>query len=264
MTRHFGIIAHPVDHSLSPAMHNAAFKALNIDADFQAFDVLPEQLSEFLKNHVELEGLAVSLPHKQGIIPYLDEVDTEAQAIGAVNTIYLKNGKRCGANTDAQGFIKALEEVIPDLSKKNAMVLGAGGAARAIVAALVPRVEFVTIINRTVPKGVELAKEFHCRYGGKMEDLVTETPDLLINTTCLGLEDTDPEVVPRDFLKPEMVVFDSVYRKQGETPFIQRAKQIGAKTIDGKRMLLHQGMLQFELWTGQKAPQAVMEAALNA
>ncbi|KKT74455.1 MAG: Shikimate dehydrogenase [Candidatus Peregrinibacteria bacterium GW2011_GWA2_44_7] len=263
MSRLFGIIAHPVAHSLSPVMHNAAFQALGMDARFEAFDVPPEQLGSFLQQRTEVEGFSVSLPHKEKVAACLDGVDLIAQQIGAVNTIYHKEGKRWGTNTDAPGFLAALQEVAPDLSGKRVVVLGAGGTARAVVYALKPLVAFITIINRTVPHGVALAKEFGCRYGGKIEDLLTETPDILINATSVGLEENeDFLLVPNGFIKPEVVIFDLVYRHEGATKFLAQAQQAGAKIIDGRRMLLHQGMMQFELWTGQKAPKEVMEKAI--
>ncbi len=261
MTKLFGIVAHPVEHSLSPAMQNAAFKALGIDAVFEKFDVLPEDLAEFMQR-TDIEGLAISLPHKQEIGQYLDQVEPEAAEIGAVNTMYIKDGKRIGKNTDAPGFLRALQEVT-DLDDKRVVIMGAGGASRAAISILKPLVNSITIINRTPTKGVDLAKEFGVRYGGNFEDLFTETPDILINATSIGLEGHDePDLVPENFLKPDITVFDIVYRRDGQTKLIQTAKNAGCTTIDGKKMLLYQGMIQFKLWTGQEAPQEVMEAAL--
>ncbi len=263
MTQRYGVIAHPVEHSLSPAMHNAAFEALGIDATFEKFDVAPEELGAFMSEHADLEGLAVSLPHKEGMKQYLDGMDDVSQAIGAVNTVYKKEGRRWGANTDAGGFLEALREVMPDLKEKRVMVIGAGGAARAIIVALRPLVNSVTLINRTVDKGVALAKELGCRYGGKIEDMTTETPDLIVNATSVGLEEQEePDLVPEDFIDSDMVVFDIVYRRDKATKLISHATERGATTIDGRAMLLHQGMLQFKLWTGQDAPREVMEKAL--
>lgn len=264
MTKKYGVIAHPVEHSLSPEMHNAAFKALNIDATFEKFDVSPEKLGEFMQTRNDLEGLAISIPHKSTILPFLDDVDEFAAKIKAVNTLYKKDGKLWGANTDAPGFLNALKEVMPDLVEKRVMVIGAGGAARAIIAALKPLVNSVTIINRTVERGVELAKEMGCRYGGKIEDMTTETPDLIVNATSIGLEEQEePNLVPEDFIDSDMVIFDIVYRRDHSTKLIEHAKARGATTITGREMLLHQGMLQFELWTGQKAPKEIMSEALQ-
>ena len=144
------------------------------------------------------------------------------------------------------------------------MVIGAGGVARAVVATLKPQVDSVTIINRTIPKGVALAKSFGCRYGGKIEDLTTETPDLIVNATSVGLEKGDEtEIVPQDFLRPETLIFDLVYRQSGPTHLIKEAELAGCPTITGDKMLLYQGVLQFTLWTGHKAPEDVMRAALR-
>jgi shikimate dehydrogenase len=264
MTDVYGIVAHPVIHSLSPAMHNAAFQSLNIDARFDAFDIQSEALGAFLAERKDLKGMAVSLPHKEQIGQHLDEVDELAQKIGAVNTVYWKDGKRVGTNTDAPGFMTVLQSVMPELTGKRGLVIGAGGAARAVLSVLVPAMDSVTVINRTVPKGVQIAKDFGCRYGGKIEDLDTETPDLIVNTTSVGLEGHDePQLVPNDFIEPDMLVFDIIYRRTGTTKLLQEAQAAGAKTLDGKAMLLHQGMIQFKLWTGQDAPEEVMAGALN-
>ncbi len=263
MTKVFGIVAHPVEHSLSPAMHNAAFKALGIDAVFEKFDVKSEELEAFMRDRTDIEGLAISLPHKEEVGQYLDKIGDEAVQIGAVNTMYKKDGIRVGANTDALGFLRALQEVTPDLADKRVVVMGAGGAARAIIAALKSSVNSITIINRTPTTGVDVAKEFGVRYGGNFADLPTETPDILINTTSVGLEgEEEPDLVPQDFLESDMTVFDIVYRQNGETKLLKEAKVAGCTTLDGKKMLLYQGMMQFELWTGQKPPQEVMEKAL--
>jgi len=263
MTQRYGLIAHPIAHSLSPAMHNAAFKALGIDASFEAFDVLPEQLATFMSSHGDVSGFSVSIPHKQTIGVLLDEVDELAKNIGAVNTIFTKNNKRIGTNTDAGGFLRALQEKMPVLKGKRALVIGAGGVARAVVATLKPQVDSVTIINRTIPRGVALAKMFDCRYGGKIEDLTTETPDVIINATSVGMEDGDETViVPQDFLHPSTLIFDLVYRKSSPTHLIKEAQIAGCPVITGDMMLLYQGVLQFKLWTGLDAPEAVMKAAL--
>jgi shikimate dehydrogenase len=264
MTQRYGIIGHPVAHSLSPAMHNAAFKALNIDATFESFDVAPEELEQFIRDNQDIQGAAVTIPHKQTIGQFLEGLDELSQNIGAVNTIYTQDGHHYGTNTDAAGFLRALKEKIPDLKGKRAMVIGAGGAARAVVATLVPQVDSVTIINRTIPHGVDLAKTFGCRYGGKIEDLTTETPDIIVNATSVGMEEGDEtEIIPASFLHPETLIFDIVYRKSGPTHLIKEAEAAGCPTVDGKTMLLYQGEVQFEIWTGQKPPEDVMKQALE-
>jgi len=269
MTSLFGIIAHPVAHSLSPAMHNAAFKALKMDARFDAFDVLPEDLEKFMKEHRELKGMAVSIPHKETVGQYLDEIDPIAREIGAVNTVYSKGEKRCGTNTDAPGFLRAVKEAMPELKGKRAVILGAGGAARAVVWALTKEGMEVAILNRTGEKAEMLAKAFQAvkdpqikvaknweEIGGKI--------DLIVNTTSVGLEGhEEPELVPARYFHSNQVVFDLVYQKKSITKLLVYAQSAGAKIVDGKAMLLYQGMLQFELWTGQKAPKEVMRTALK-
>lgn len=262
--KRFGILAHPVKQSLSPYMQSAGFKAANIDATFEAFDVPPETLADFLCAHADHDGFAVSVPHKEAMLKLLDGAEEEAKAIGAVNTIYKKEGKWWGDNTDAPGIVRALTEVIPEaeLKTKRALILGAGGAARAAVYVLKPRVNSVTIINRTVPRGVAIAKEFGVRYGGKIEDLFTETPDFIVNATSVGMNGEETEIVPFDFLKPTTVVFDLVYRPGEKTHLVREAEARGCRVVDGKTLLLYQGVLQFERWTGQTAPEDAMRTAL--
>ena len=263
MTQLFGIIAHPVAHSLSPAMHNAAFKALKMDARFEAFDVLSAELGEFMENHRELKGMAVSIPHKETVGRYLDEIDPIAREIGAVNTVYWKGEKRCGTNTDAHGFLRAVKEAMPELKGKRAVVLGAGGAARAVVWALNKEGMEVIILNRTVGKAKALAEAFHVNIA-KNWDKIGGKIDLIVNTTSVGLEGhEEPELVPARYFEPDQVIFDLVYRKNGITKLLNSAQSVGAKIIDGKDMLLYQGMLQFELWTLQKAPKEMMRKVLR-
>ncbi|MFA5842560.1 MAG: shikimate dehydrogenase [Candidatus Gracilibacteria bacterium] len=263
MPQLFGIIAHPVAHSLSPAMHNAAFKALKMEARFDAFDVLPEDLGEFMKEHRELKGMAVSIPHKETVGHYLDEIDPIAREIGAVNTVYWKGEKRCGTNTDAPGFLSAVKEAMPELEGKRAVVLGAGGAARAVVWALNKEGMGVTILNRTVGKAKALAEAFHVNVAKNWDEIGGKI-DLIVNTTSVGLEGhEEPELVPARYFHSNQVVFDLVYRKKGTTRLLATAQSVGAKIIDGKAMLLYQGVLQFEWWTGEKAPEEVMRESLG-
>lgn len=257
----YGVIGHPVVQSLSPVVHNAAFKALEIDASYKTFDVEPEDLGNFMeKARSDISGLSVTIPHKVEIIKYLDKIDERAKKIGAVNTIKNKNGILKGSNKDIDGAMQALEEVT-EISNKNILVLGAGGAARAIVYGLTTKNAKVTILNRTLEKAQQLAKEFNCNFDS-LENLKKHTPEILINTTSVGMSpNTEGSPVPKDFFKPQMIVFDIIY-KPLITKFLKQAKKAGCQIITGEKMLLYQAIKQFETWTNQKAPVEIMREAL--
>lgn len=257
----YGVIGHPIAYSLSPAIHNAAFKELKIDAIYKTFDISPQNLSDFMrKARSEIAGLSVTIPYKVEIMKYLDKIDEKAKKIGAVNTIINENGILKGLNTDVDGAMQALEEVTK-ISNKNILVLGAGGAARAIVYGLKEKNTQVTILNRTLEKAQQLAEEFNCNFD-RLENLKKYTPEILINATSLGmLSNIDESLVPKDFFRPRMVVFDIVY-KPLMTKLLQDAKKAGCQIITGEKMLLYQAVKQFEIWTNQKAPVKVMQEAL--
>ena len=249
------IIGSPIEHSLSPLIHNAAFKHLSLEYVFLAFKV--EHLEEAVKGirRLNLKGVSVTIPHKVEVMNYLDDVEEVAQKIGAVNTILNQGGKLRGYNTDCSGAIKALEEKM-DLKNKKAMLLGAGGAARAIAFGLKEKGADIIILNRTVKKAEILASELNCQYGG-LDFVESFKPDILINTTALGMYPrVDDMPVKKEFLK-NMLVFDSVYNPL-KTRLIKEAEQNGCDTILGLEMFVNQAALQFELWTGKEAPLKLM------
>ena len=256
----FGIIGNPVEHSLSPVMHNAAFKYLNIDAVYFKFKVDLRRLKDAIlgADSLGFGGLNVTVPFKEEAIKYTTP-DTLAEEIGAINTI--KFGRTVeGFNTDAVGAVMALKEVT-DIKDSNVLILGAGGAARAVAYALSSHSEKVFIANRTFKKGFDLAK----KVGGepiKLDEIpnIIKSVDIVINTTTVGLNEDRSLLYHKDLHK-DMVVFDLVYSPV-KTRLLREAEIAGAKTLNGIKMLLYQGAASFEVWTGIKAPLDLMEEAI--
>lgn len=291
---HFGVIGYPVAHSFSPQVHGAAFKAAGIDAVSEKIEVRPEDLADFMeKFRKKFSGVNVTIPHKENIMAFLDEIDGEAKKIGAVNTIVNRDGKLIGCNTDSHGAMMALFEGIaknelgkgsvtrgkPEafrgefLSGKKIVVLGAGGASRAVCFGVLKNGGELTILNRHVERAREIANDFAGFFPdrkvivGNISDFDARNCDILINTTSCGMAPDENET-PLPDLKAKLqntelrpLVMDIVYRPR-ETKFIREAKSAGCKIITGERMFLHQAARGFELWTGQKAPFEAMEKAL--
>lgn len=272
MSQHYGILAYPAKHSLSPIMHNAAFKALKIDAKYGIIELKPEYLTEFIKEvkAMPIDGLSVSMPFKEAIIPFMTRISVDAARIGAVNTVINKKGVLLGENSDFIGAIMALKEGVKNLKGKRAVVIGAGGAARAVAYGLLKEGADVMILNRTKNKAVQIAMEFaelfkSQIYAGDLEHL--EDGDILINTSSIWHTDNLDDMMLPSFCNPAYIakfglVMDIAY-KPYITPLIEAAQFAGVPFIMGDRMLLHQAAVQFELWTGQKAPIEVMGRALH-
>ena len=255
----YGIIGHPVAHSLSPVMHNAAFRALGIDAVYVPFDVVDVEGAMRGVRALGIKGLSVTVPHKEAVMDYLDHVDALSRRIGAVNTVINRDGRLEGTNTDWMGAVRAIEEVCP-LAGKNALVVGAGGAARAIVMGLLERGAKVHIANRTEKRARRLATSFGCSYSGlKIPDDISF--DILINATTIGMNDDKRLPVDTDVIEKTDVVMDIVYSPL-KTALLKVASSMGKTTINGLKMLLYQAISQFELWTGRGAPEKIMEGAL--
>ncbi len=262
-----GLIGDPVEHSISPAIHNAAFKKSGLDYIYLPFRVTSENLPGAITaiRSLDLRGLNVTIPHKVAVMPLLDEIDTAAKNIGAVNTIVNNNGHLTGYNTDAAGFLKSLAAKEIDPSGKNVVILGAGGVARAISFALAEQKAEIEILNRS--GSLEPAKKLAANLSkhSKIKICAAELnepnlkqalkqADILINATSVGMSpDTDNTLVPPELLKPGMVVYDVVYNPQ-KTRLLEDAENAGAVVIGGLDMLIWQGALAFELWTGVKAP----------
>lgn len=258
----YGILAHPTGHSLSPLIHNAAFEELKIDAQYVTFDILPENLEEFIKKvrTEKIAGLSVSIPHKVEIIKHLDGLEEEAKAIGAVNTVFWKGTQLWGTNTDAYGAITALEEQT-QLKDKEVVIFGAGGAARAIAHGLKQKGARLTIYSRKLQEAQKLACPYQATYGMPISYQKNRF-DIVINTTPLGMSpNTNETILTANDLSIHQVIFDIVYNPLN-TKFIQEAQRAGCKTITGDRMFLLQAIKQFEIWTGEKAPKIYMEKVL--
>ncbi len=258
------VIKDKVSHSLSPAMHNAAYKALGIDSEytFLARQIKPEELANAMKNELRAPTIcafAVTIPHKETIIQYLDEIDSTAKEIGAVNTVINTNGKLKGYNTDWQGAVNSLLKH-STLKNKKVAILGSGGTARAIAYGLSKEGSDISLYSRNIDTGTKIATQFGCKlfpWDNRDEGC---NADIIINTTPIGRED-DATPLSGNRIQAQQIIFDVNYKKGG-TQLLNLAKQNNAITIDGLEMLLQQGMLQFELYTGLKAPEDAMRKSL--
>lgn len=276
-TKIYGIFGHPVSHSLSPLMHNSAFAALELDCVYLAFDISPEKIGHAADavRTLGIKGINITIPHKESIIPYLDEISPEAELAGAVNTVKNEDGKLSGYNTDVGGFLRAVEE---DLDFKpegaNVFLLGAGGAARAVMSAFCMNgARSIYIANRTYEKTLKLGSEFGKQFKNiKIEPIalddkevikarLSET-DILVNSTSAGMEGSETMEVPLESLRKSAVVYDLVYKPR-ETSLVRQARKLGHGASGGLGMLLYQGALSFEIWTGRDAPVNVMRKAIE-
>jgi shikimate dehydrogenase len=269
----FGIVGHPVKHSLSPKMHSAAYKKLGLDCSYKAYEVTPEKLAAFIEDGKKrFSGLNVTVPHKVAVIEYLDDVDDGAKLVGAVNTIKFADEKAIGYNTDGVGCAKALQEAGITVKGQTVMLLGAGGAARAIAFQLIKEEANVVIANRTKKKADELAVDIKEKTG-KSIGVVDYAPDslkqmlskvdILINTTTVGMSPRKEESpLPAAFLDTRLVVMDIVYNPL-DTRLLRDAKKRGCKTVDGVGMLVHQGAESLRIWLGIEAPTDVMREAVR-
>ena len=258
-----GIVLHPAGHTRSPAMHNAAFEACGIDAAYLAFDVPPQRLGDAIQGMrgLGLRQLAVSIPHKRAVMEHLDRVDPTAQAIGAVNTVTLaEDGGLEGANTDWIGALRALEQKI-EPGGKRAVVLGAGGAARGVVYGLMRAGADVSVLNRTESRAEELANSLGASRFGGLGELAALSPEIIINTTSVGLR-SDSSPVAAEAIPADAVVMDAVYEPE-QTRLLRDAAERRAQPLEGKWMLVHQAAEQFRLWTGSQPPIAIMAEAFD-
>jgi len=257
----YGVMGYPIGHSLSPTMHNAAFSAKKLNAVYMAFET--RDLEGCLKGMKALgiKGMSVTIPHKSRVIPLLDVVDDLAKRIGAVNTIVNDGGRLVGYNTDAVGALKALEEKV-ELSGKACLIIGAGGAARAIGFILKESGVEVTVANRSVDRGQELALSLNCPFI-PLDEVENTTTELLINTTPVGMApQKDQCPVPEQILKKGIVVMDIIYNPL-ETRLLAMAGARDCLTINGLGMFIHQGAEQFRQWTGLEAPITDMARAVE-
>lgn len=273
----YGIFGHPVKHSLSPNMHNSAFNEIGLDSVYVAFDIDPENIGEATNSirTMGIKGINITIPHKQTIIPFLDEVSPDATLTGAVNTVKNNNGKLSGFNTDVGGFLRAIREDLdftPD--GKTLFLIGAGGAARAVLSAFCMNGGAVVYIaDLFKDKAVELADQFKANFENmifetiEMEDKDTisekfSEADILVNASPAGMDGVGSHDIPLTSLKKSAVVYDLVYKPQN-TKLLTDARELGHKASGGLTMLLYQGAESFEIWTGETAPVTVMRKALG-
>lgn len=272
-TNVFGIIGNPVEHSLSPGMHNAAFKELGLDNIYVPFQVKTENLEDAIigAQSLGIKGFNVTIPHKTEVINYLDYLDIAAGLIGAVNTIEFGENGAVGHNTDGIGAVMAIEEITP-VKNKKVVVIGAGGASRAIAFQLLLNgVDNLVLANRTVEKAIELKTDLDEKLdhevgvSGLDENLTKEIKDtdILINTTPVGMYpnvDQKP-VVTAEMMHKDLVVNDIVYNPL-KTGLLKEADKAGAKSISGIKMLMYQGVEAFKIWTGIEPPVEIFQNAL--
>ena len=273
-TRLLGVIGHPISHSLSPKMHNAAFAASGLDYVYVAMDVLPEDLAAAVSGLGALgfRGFNVTMPHKEAILPLMDELDRAARASGAVNTVVVEERGLRGANTDVAGFVEACGESGVGFQGAKVLVIGAGGAAAAIaVGVLEEGARELRILNRSRWRAQRLRERLQEGYpeaGLSVHDATdpegaARGADVIVNVTYLGMKDDDPLPVPASCLGSETVVCDAVYRPGKETEFVRLARKRGLRTVSGGRMLLLQGVQAQRIWTGIEPDLRAMSAALS-
>ncbi|RKD23964.1 shikimate dehydrogenase [Ammoniphilus oxalaticus] len=266
-----GLFGNPVSQSMSPNMHNAAFQQLGLNFAYMAFAVEHAQLGAAVEaiRALSIRGVNVTIPHKVAVMKFLDEIDAEALDIGAVNTIVNDGGKLIGYNTDGRGYVHSLlEETRVTLSDKRILLVGAGGAARAVGVSLAREgVKQITIANRSIERAVELADDLsrHVQSEpvglGDVQDL--RQVDIVINTSSVGMYPNMGETpLPTDLLHADLLVSDLIYNPL-YTELLNQARGIGAKVHNGLGMFVHQGALAFELWTENEAPLELMRKTVE-
>jgi len=271
-TQVVGVFGYPIRHTLSPEMHNAAFEALGLDFCYVPFEVPPSRLGEALQGvrALGMVGINITIPHKQAVMPYLDAITPKADLIGAVNTIHHTGGQLIGDNTDAEGFLRPLRAISDRLEGRRAVLIGAGGAARAVAFSLVSEGVACVIANKTLSRAQRLAEDVAGALGtGAVRAISLEeqeglreslsSSDILVNATPVGMYPCHevPPVVPPEMLHPGLLVYDLVYNPV-ETSLLRAARAAGCRTIEGLEMFVWQGAIGFERWTGCPAPVEVM------
>lgn len=272
MTKQIGILGYPLAHSISPTFQQAALDHLGLDARYSAWETEPSKLRVKVASLrcENVLGANVTIPHKEAVMAMLDKIDPKATDIGSVNTIVNRDGKLKGYNTDAPGFMRGLREDGGfDPQGKRVLILGAGGAARAVAYALSEaKVASLVIVNRTLERAERLTEMLKANRSGVVIEARGEMPpgleyDLLVNCTSIGMKHGSMEgrsPVRKQDIRWGALVYDLVYNPQ-ETPLLRMAREAGVKTLGGLAMLIYQGATAFELWTGQKAPVDIMFAA---
>ena len=267
MVRTFAVIGDPIEHSLSPSIHNAAFKALNLDCTYIAYRIPRGELKEGVESlkQIKISGFNVTIPHKIEMMQYLDEFSPECKMIGATNTVANEDGKFIGYNTDMDGFLEPIKKRNIGISGESVLVLGSGGAARAIVAGFAKeKAKKITIANRTIQKAQELSK-FTSGLGAESDHTTLQNVDaskykFIINATSVGLKN-ESSPISTNAINASHVVYDIIYMPMN-TDLIQQSKKNSATIIYGYEMLLGQAVLAFQIWHKVQAPYEAMKKVL--
>lgn len=269
----YGVIGDPVDHSLSPAIQNAAFSSTQVDAVYLPFHVKPHSLGIAVNGlrALHVRGFNVTIPHKIHVLRYLDRTDATVSAIGSANTVINENGRLCGYNTDGLGAFNALVEAGAQPHGKSVLIFGAGGASRAVAYTLAKTASSLQLVNRTPGKAKQLAnrlrKKFHTEItsialsSNLLRDLVKQA-DIIVNASSMGMNGVSNPPVEAKWLHSGQWVFDLVY-KPLQTRLLELAASAGTNRITGLDMLINQGACSFKLWTGLEAPRADMRRAVT-
>lgn len=265
------ILGHPLEHSLSPLMHNAAFQKLRLSWLYTPLEISRDQIKPTLEvlKASNVKGANITVPYKEAVLPYLDWAEPEARWLGSVNTIFRKGDKLCGSSTDGEGFLRSLGSWRGKLKGSNGLLLGAGGAAKAVAGSLVRSgIKHCDIANRSPERASSLAKGL--RQGAKKFTAQTISfkeaekflprYDWIVQATSIGLQKDDPSPIGLETARPSTWVVDLIYHRN--TAFLKEAKRRGIPCLNGIGMLLHQGALSFEYWTGKKAPLVSMRRVL--
>ena len=271
-TEVYGVIGDPIDHSLSPLIQNAAFRSEGLDAVFLAFPVRREALRSAIEGmrSLSIVGFNVTTPHKSATLRYLDEVETRAAELRSINTVTNEDQTLTGFNTDGLGAVNAMKHAGIKLGGHTILLLGAGGAARAIGHALAEQGCSLKLMNRSVHKAKRLATSLHTKFGVKAESYslsdksvheCNQQTDVILNASSMGMDGKANPPINRKWIRKDQWVFDIVYRPI-RTKLLRDAAGAGASTIDGLDMLVHQGACSFTIWTGRKAPLEAMRQAV--
>jgi shikimate dehydrogenase len=272
-TRLLALIGQPVSHSLSPAMHNAAFTAEGLDYVYVCLDVDPDDLPAAVRGAAALKmrGFNITMPHKRAMVPLVDELDDSARISGAVNTVVIEGPTLRGYNTDGGGMVMACREAGIELSGRRALILGAGGAAAAVAVAFDEAdIGELRIANRSGAHATELRDKLRAAGMEKVEtypldalDEAIHGAEVVVNTTPLGMKEGDPLPLADRYVEEGRAICDAVYLPGRETPLVRLARERGVPVVAGDRMLLYQGVLAQSLWTGREPNVKVMDRAIS-
>jgi shikimate dehydrogenase len=272
-TQLLALIGQPVSHSLSPAMHNAAFAEDGLDFVYVCLDVDSDELIAAVKGAaaLKLRGFNITMPHKRAMVSLVDELDDGARISGAVNTVVIEGPKLRGYNTDGGGMVLACQEAGIELSGSCVLLVGAGGAAAAVAVAFREAgISELHVANRSVEHATQLRDKLRGAGLAKVEAHPLDIPDeailkadIVVNATSLGMRDGDPLPIPTERIAESVAVCDAVYRPGAQTPLVRLAGESGARVVTGDRMLLYQGVLAQKLWTGREPNVAAMDHAIS-